>query len=348
VLAGFGGGRRDRLLAHAGLAVAGSVLLIVGTAVNSNQWLAPLVTVPVVFCVLFAGVASANAASGATAALLAYVLPAASPGTVSMVPDRLAGWWMASAIGTAAVLLLYARPPVDRLRSAATDLVGNLAQHLEEAVAGPPTEVGSDRVLGAKHRLLSAFTEVPYRPTGLTVADQAIAGLVEALQWCTSSVLQAVAGPSCAQAHPADRQRLVRSAALLRQTVELLSGGPAPGIEDAVGDLDAMLVPYDAERRARGRRMKTTCTELSTSVRSWRQLAVSPPMPSLRLPGRGPRTTPRRPTRWSAFRWGPTGPSNATRGSGLSAALWVGTPACAPSGSSTAPEEPSLWPPRLP
>jgi hypothetical protein len=94
VLAGFGGSRRDRLIAHLGLAVAGSVLLVIGTAVNSLTVVAALVTLVVAFCVLFAGVASANAASGATAALLAYVLPAASPGDVATIPMRLAGWWL--------------------------------------------------------------------------------------------------------------------------------------------------------------------------------------------------------------------------------------------------------------
>jgi hypothetical protein len=40
VLATFGGTRRDKLVAHLGLAVVGSVLLIIGTAVNSNTALA--------------------------------------------------------------------------------------------------------------------------------------------------------------------------------------------------------------------------------------------------------------------------------------------------------------------
>src|SRR5205823_5061159 len=109
VLASFGGTRRDKLLAHAGLAVAGSVLLMIGTAVSSSTVLAALATVPVTFAVFFAGIGGPNAASGVTAALLAYVLPAASPGTMAMVPDRLAGWWLASVAGTAAVLALSPR-----------------------------------------------------------------------------------------------------------------------------------------------------------------------------------------------------------------------------------------------
>ena len=68
-------------------------------AVSSSTLLAAIVTVPVAFTVFFAGVIGPNAASGAIAALLPYVLPAASPGTVSMVPDRLAGWcWLRSSV----------------------------------------------------------------------------------------------------------------------------------------------------------------------------------------------------------------------------------------------------------
>jgi uncharacterized membrane protein YccC len=248
VLAGFGGGRRDRLVAHAGLAVAGSVLLVIGTAVNSMTAVAAVVTLPVAFCVLFAGVTSANAASGATAALLAYVLPAASPGTMSMVPSRLAGWWLASAAGTIAVMILYAAPPTDRLRRAISGSARALADQIEGSV-GAAGAVGAAEVSGlaeasaaAKHALLGALTEVPYRPTGLTIPDQAIAGLVEALQWCTVAVAQAVGdGTWCSGAQGIDRDRLVKSSEVLRLTAELVGGRDASTLEAAVHGLDATM-----------------------------------------------------------------------------------------------------------
>ena len=118
VLVSFGGSRRDKLAAHVALAVAGSVLLTIGTAVTSSTALAAIVTLPVAFVVFFAGVAGPNAAAAVNGALLAYVLPAASPGTLSMVPDRLAGWWLASVAGTAAVLVLSPSTRGDRLRAA--------------------------------------------------------------------------------------------------------------------------------------------------------------------------------------------------------------------------------------
>ena len=75
VLASFAGTWRDKLLAHLALALTGSVLLTIATIVSSSTVLAAIVTVPVTFAVFFAGVTGPNAASGATGALLAWVLP---------------------------------------------------------------------------------------------------------------------------------------------------------------------------------------------------------------------------------------------------------------------------------
>ena len=106
VMTSFGGTRRDKAVAHLGLALAGTALVVIGTLVSSSALLATLVTLPVAFLVLFAGAIGPNWASGAMGSLLAFVLPAVSAGTASTIPARLAGWWLASAAGTAAVLLL--------------------------------------------------------------------------------------------------------------------------------------------------------------------------------------------------------------------------------------------------
>src|SRR5579859_3194441 len=88
VMASFGGTRRDKAIAHLGLAVTGSIALTIGTAVSGTAWLAAVVTIPVAFATFFAGVAGPNAASGVTAALLTYVLPVASAGGIAAVPSR--------------------------------------------------------------------------------------------------------------------------------------------------------------------------------------------------------------------------------------------------------------------
>jgi uncharacterized membrane protein YccC len=226
VLASFGGTRRDKLVAHAGLAVAGSVLLTIGTAVNDSTVLAALVTVPVTFAVFFAGVAGPNAAGGVTGALLAYVLPAASPGTISMVPDRLAGWWLASVAGTAAVLLLSPRPGGDRLRAGSAKLAAALADGLDAMLSGAATDDALAACHAARHELRAGFTATPYRPTGLTAPDQALANGVELLEWCTTLIADAVGERADLRDAPAaDRELLAAAGAVLRDAASLYAGG---------------------------------------------------------------------------------------------------------------------------
>ena len=89
-----------------------------------------LVTIPVAFGIFFAGVASPNTAAGVNGALFGYLLSVATPGTVSMIPDRLAGWWLVSVVATAAVLLLSPPSPGGLLRAAAAGSARELAAQL--------------------------------------------------------------------------------------------------------------------------------------------------------------------------------------------------------------------------
>src|SRR5258707_13326515 len=55
VMASFGGTRRDKAIAHLGLAVIGSVALIIGTAVSGTTWLARERATPAGVAQLLAG-----------------------------------------------------------------------------------------------------------------------------------------------------------------------------------------------------------------------------------------------------------------------------------------------------
>jgi uncharacterized membrane protein YccC len=226
VIAGFGGSRRDKLTAHAGLALAGSLALIIGTLVSGTTWLAAVVTVPVTFAIFFAGIGGPNAASGSTAAMFAYVLPVASVGSAATIPSRLEGWLLASAAGTIAVLLLSPRAPGSRLRAAAADLAGELASRVRAAADGEATKPEAMRA--AKERLLAAFTAAPFRPTGLASADQALSSLVQMLEWGTTQAADAFDGhidlrTSCT----ADRDLLRTAAAMFDDARTLLTGQAA-------------------------------------------------------------------------------------------------------------------------
>jgi uncharacterized membrane protein YccC len=226
VLVTFGGRRGEKLIAHAGLALVGSALLIIGTAVSSSTALAAVVTVPVAFVVFFSGIAGPNAAAGVTGALLAYVLPAASAGTLSMVPDRLAGWWLASAAGTAAVLALPTPAAGDDLRRSLSNLARALAAEIEAVVTGRADEATLTACIEAKHELLGTFNATPFRPTGLAVSDQALSNAVELLQWCGSLTIDSARERDDLRDAPATaRAVLEAAAAVLRQAAALFDGG---------------------------------------------------------------------------------------------------------------------------
>ena len=235
IVASFGGSRRDKLVAHLGLAVTGSIALIIGTAVSGITWLAVLVTIPVAFGIFFAGVAGPNAASGVTAALLPYVLPVATPGTVGMIGDRLAGWWLASVVSTAAVLVLATPSQGDRLRAAAAGSARALAAHLEASVRGTATAADTEACQAAKHQLMTAFASTPYRPVGLATADQGLASVVQLLEWCTALIADATDGhPNLDRAAQPDRDLLDLAARVLRQTGDLLADTTSP-LPDVTG-----------------------------------------------------------------------------------------------------------------
>jgi uncharacterized membrane protein YccC len=235
IFAAFGGTRRDKAIAHLGLAVTGSVALIIGTAVSGITWLAALVTIPVAFAIFFAGVMGPNAASGVSAALLAYVLPVGSAGTVATIGSRLAGWWLASAVGTLAVLLLSPKSPGDRLRARAAVAATALGRQLNAAVREQATDAEREAALAAKHELMTASAATPYRPTGLATADQALTSAVQVLEWCSALISDALEGHlDPGRAATADRELLCAAAGVLCDVGALLSG------TDVTPDLDGL------------------------------------------------------------------------------------------------------------
>jgi len=239
MLASFGGTRRDKLIAHIVLAAAGGLLVLLGTAVSEVTPLAAGVAALVTFVVLFAGIAGANASSGATAVLLAFVLAAASKGAISSVSSREAGWWMASAVGTLAVLALSPRPAGDGLRSSAASLADVLADELGKVVVpSARTAEGAQRMTAAKQALTAAFAAAPYRPTGLAVTDQALAALVEDLAWAAAVACDAMGeGSEMTAAAEVDLKLLRATASVFREIARLLGGEETRPL---VGDLEQM------------------------------------------------------------------------------------------------------------
>jgi uncharacterized membrane protein YccC len=226
VLSSFGGSRRDKTVAYLGLAVVGSIGLVIGTLASGNAVVAGLVTLVVAFLIYFGGlVAGPNAASGVTAALLAYVIAVASNGGVSTIPSRLGGWWLALVVSTIAVLTLSPRSPGDRLRQSAAELCRALAHHLQAAVDGTASPADLTATLAAKHKLVALFEATPYRPIGIATADQALASMISLLEWCTSLVTEAMEGHlDLSAAAKEDVELLAEAARALSAAADLMDG----------------------------------------------------------------------------------------------------------------------------
>jgi uncharacterized membrane protein YccC len=194
ILTSFSGTRRDKATAYLGLAVVGSVALVLGTLVSTTTWLAAVATIPVAFAIFFSGVTGPNMASGVTAALLLYVLPVATAAPASAIGYRLAGWWLAMAASAVAVVLVSPKSPGDRLRASAAGVARALARQLDRSVAGSATQADWDAVQAAKGHLLNDFGSSAARPTGLAPADQALANVVELLEWSVGLLADALDG----------------------------------------------------------------------------------------------------------------------------------------------------------
>ncbi|MEU6578139.1 FUSC family protein [Streptomyces sp. NPDC046805] len=243
VVASFRGTRHHRAVGHLGLAVMGSVLLVVGTVVSTSTLVASLVTLPVAFVSYFAGIAGPNNASGAFAALLAYVLAAATPAPTSVLLPRLEGWWLASVGGGLLVLLLV--PPATpqlRLRGACADAARALADHISAAL-GTRTADTADTVdaaassreaVDALEGMLKAFISTPNQPGRIATVDQAMTDVVGQLEWCAGLVLDGVRRCSdLIRAAPSERALFDECARTLREVASALDGAdPAYDLTD--------------------------------------------------------------------------------------------------------------------
>lgn len=184
VMANFSGDRRRQLFDHLALGVAGSALLTIGTAVSTSALAASLVALAVTFVVLEAGSLSPNIAAGGLPSMLLFILPVTSATPISTVPARLGGFWLATGLATAVVVLMTPRQAGSRLRAAAAEAAAAMSREAGALARGLVPAGGVHAETEAAYARLSAlFRAGPNRPTALTAADQALGSLVEELGW---------------------------------------------------------------------------------------------------------------------------------------------------------------------
>ncbi|HWB22933.1 MAG TPA: FUSC family protein [Gaiellaceae bacterium] len=238
LLVDYGGPMRDRLFAQAALIVSGAVLVCAGTAVSRSTWLAVVAMAVVGAGVIFAGVVSSVLASSTTALLIAFILPVTLPGPLSSIPDRLAGWGLASAASFLAVAVLWPAPTRDPLRAAAASACRALAARLQAEVSflldEGTAEAERDEAIASSKAAVQAldrlFYATPFRPTGLTTSARAVVRLVDELGWLNDVLAQTPARIN-PDLHRAPCAVKATAAAVLERSAELLEtsrGDPEP------------------------------------------------------------------------------------------------------------------------
>jgi Fusaric acid resistance protein-like len=239
LLVDFMGPMRARLLAQAALALTGAVFVCLGTLVSQTAWLAAVAMALVGFGVLFAGVVSSVLAGATTSLLLAFILPVSLSGPVSSIPDRVAGWGLASGAALLAVALLWPAPARDPVRSAAIAGCRALAARLRGGAAAP-----ADEALQALH---AVFFATPYRPTGLSTAARAAVRLVDELQWLNTIVLQTAPHAPVTAVGPDVHAVKSAAALVLERGADLLDEPKSPpdALHAALDELRARLTELE-------------------------------------------------------------------------------------------------------
>ena len=167
----------------------------------------------VAIVVLFVGVVSSVLASATTSLLLVFILSTAVAGAPSTIPDRLAGWGLASLASLIALWILWPSPNRNPLRLSAAYACRALSARLNADVAhwrddgslndgAYETAIeGADVATEALHR---GFLSAQWRPTGLSVSSRATVRLVDEVLWLDTLVDQAGRPAEQSTAHEHD------------------------------------------------------------------------------------------------------------------------------------------------
>src|ERR1700731_4566665 len=173
VVTEFPGNRRQRAVAHLGLAVNGFVLITVGTLVAPVAWLAVTLMFLLGVAVTLASMLSTTMSAGQRATLLFYVWPVCTP--IGPIGERLLGWLIAVAICVPAALFFLPPRHYGALRRHVAQVCAALADRLEG--------IGSaEDVTAAMDALLASFLAASFRPVGLSAGSRALVRIVDILE----------------------------------------------------------------------------------------------------------------------------------------------------------------------
>ena len=230
LLVDFTGRPKTRFLSLLVLVAVAGGFVALGTAVSLHKVAAVATMAVVAFLVLFAGIVIPQAATGATAALLTFVLPVAVAAPSSQIGPRLLGFLLAAAVCVAACMLIWPTPWHDNLRRslyAAVTAVAKVAQAHARGVSDPADH---QAMVDDLARLRAQFRATPYPPTSAAANAVALSKLVGRVEWVATNV--------ALNAHEIDTltpdvTAVLRAAAVtLERSADLICDGAGHPVDD--------------------------------------------------------------------------------------------------------------------
>ena len=248
LLVDFTGRPRVRCVSYLVLLAIGCGFVALGTLVSTHKAPAVAAMAMVGFLVLFAGIAIPQAATGATAALLVFVLPVAVAAPPSQIGPRLVGWLLAGAVCLPACLLVWPTPWHDILRTRLSSALKAVARVADAHAAGTPDRDAHEIMSAELGLLRRQFRATPYPPTSTASNAVALSKLVGRVEWVANNAT--MSRNEIVGQEPQVRAVLAAAADTLRQSAALVCDGHAhpvddpkliAALQDSVNHLDALM-----------------------------------------------------------------------------------------------------------
>ncbi len=250
------------------------MFITIGTLCSGNVWLSAVVMGVVAFVVLFSSVINPYFAMAGWAPLLTFILPVTLPAEPSAIPMRLEGWALACGVAIPALMLLWPPQPRSVLREAEARACRALAGLAGAELDGDPALV-AERAGAASEAVAAVrwtFASTPHRPTGPTGSAEALAFLVDELEWFLSIAVPEADDPGVAARPCAEENRAVLAAVMsaLEDSAATLEGrDERPDLDrlDSAMDLLAEALARDMAQRPAGREDAALLSAVEPSFR---------------------------------------------------------------------------------
>ncbi len=227
VMADFGGQRWPRSLAYLGAAIAGAIVVALGTLVSATAAGAAAAMLVVGFGLSLAAIFGGYVAIAQTGLLLAFVISVLLPAPASAISERVGGWMLAGLIATVGASFLWSRPVRDDLPSRAAAAVLAAAT----AVSDPSRAARAD-ARAAVQAARKEYGATVRRPAGLSRRDRAYFEMFSELDQVIELIESPFQAPQAVVRPCTEEGKRLTAAVLdaLRASAAVLNGGAAPDL----------------------------------------------------------------------------------------------------------------------